>query len=75
MLKYIGSTSPECLLIPGVQLNVEAPVPEGLSEHCEGTMTESVIHQKQAEINYYNKHKSDARYVIIIKNISYTGLI
>ncbi|KAJ8308029.1 hypothetical protein KUTeg_012903 [Tegillarca granosa] len=60
MLKYIGATSPECLLIPGVQLNVEAPVPEGLSEHCEGTMTESVLQQKQAEINYYNKHKSDA---------------
>lgn len=60
LLGYIGHTSPECLLIPGVPLNLEAPIPEDLNEHAETMMKDMVLHQKEAELEYYNKHKNDA---------------
>ncbi|XP_033736327.1 ral GTPase-activating protein subunit alpha-1-like isoform X2 [Pecten maximus] len=59
MLRYIGCASPECLLIPGVSLNLEAPAPEGFSEDAEANMTHMVIKQKEAELNFYNQHKRD----------------
>lgn len=61
MLRYIGFTSPECLLTPGVPLNLEAPVPSGFSEDAEAAMTQMVIQQKEAELNFYNEHKRDTR--------------
>ena len=61
LLGYIGHTSPECHLIPGVPLNLEAPIPEDLNEHAESMMKDMVLHQKEAELEYYNKHKNDAR--------------
>lgn len=61
LLGYIGHTSPECLLIPGMPLNIEAPIPEDLNESAETMMKDMVLHQKEAELEYYNKHKNDAR--------------
>ncbi|KAL3872620.1 hypothetical protein ACJMK2_035835 [Sinanodonta woodiana] len=60
LLGYVGQTSPECLLIPGVPLNIEAPVPEDLNETVESQMQNMVLLQKEAELEYYKKHKADA---------------
>ncbi|XP_052770134.1 ral GTPase-activating protein subunit alpha-2-like isoform X3 [Mya arenaria] len=60
LLGYIGHTSPECLLIPGVPLNIEAPIPEDLNEHAEILMRGMVLEQQEAELDYFNKHKNDA---------------
>lgn len=62
LLGYVGQTSPECLLIPGVPLNIEGPIPEDLNEGAESMMQRLVLEQKHAELDYFNKHKSDARY-------------
>jgi len=61
LLTYIGHTSPECLLIPGVPLNIEGPIPEDLNKHAENLMRGMVLEQKEAETLYFNKHKNDAR--------------
>ncbi|XP_071163715.1 ral GTPase-activating protein subunit alpha-1-like isoform X42 [Mytilus edulis] len=58
LLGYIGYTSPECILEPGLPLNVEAPIPEGLSEDAENVVTDMVIDQKDGELDYYQKHKN-----------------
>lgn len=47
-------------------LNIEAPIPEGLSEEAESVVTDMVIEQKEGEIEYYQKHKNNQRYVAII---------
>lgn len=47
-------------------LNIEAPIPEGLSEEAESVVTDMVIEQKEGEIEYYQKHKNNQRYVTII---------
>ncbi|KAL5008782.1 hypothetical protein ScPMuIL_014363 [Solemya velum] len=60
MLRYVGQTSPECVLISGVPLNLEAPIPEDLCESAESTVRQMVIQQKEAELDYYSQHKSDA---------------
>ncbi|KAL4238881.1 Ral GTPase-activating protein subunit alpha-2 [Mactra antiquata] len=60
LLGYVGSTSPECLLIPGVPLNIEGPIPEDLNESAETMMKDMVLCQKNAELEYFNKHKNDA---------------
>ncbi|KAK3092349.1 hypothetical protein FSP39_001673 [Pinctada imbricata] len=57
LLQFIGNSSPECLLIPGEPLNIEAPIPEGLSSLTEGALEEMVVEQKGAELEYYNSHK------------------
>ena len=64
LLGYVGQSSPECLLIPGVPLNIEGPIPEDLNEGAEIMMKDMVLHQKEAELEYYSKHKNDARYAI-----------
>ncbi|XP_067682813.1 ral GTPase-activating protein subunit alpha-1-like isoform X5 [Haliotis asinina] len=61
LLRYIGHTSPECLLRLGNALNISAPIPEDLGEQAETMMTDMVLQQKIAELEYYNKHKSDMR--------------
>ncbi|XP_071163693.1 ral GTPase-activating protein subunit alpha-1-like isoform X21 [Mytilus edulis] len=63
LLGYIGYTSPECILEPGLPLNVEAPIPEGLSEDAENVVTDMVIDQKDGELDYYQKHKNSQRHV------------
>ncbi|GAB1601381.1 ral GTPase-activating protein subunit alpha-1-like isoform X7 [Argonauta hians] len=63
LLQYIGFASPECLLMPGVPLNIAAPIPERLSSQAEEMMTELVLQQKDAELDYYYQHKADARMV------------
>ncbi|XP_053376419.1 ral GTPase-activating protein subunit alpha-2-like isoform X3 [Mercenaria mercenaria] len=60
LLGYIGNTSPECLLQPGVPVNIEGPIPEDLNENAESVMKEMVLNQKEAELEYFNKHKNDA---------------
>lgn len=59
MLRYIGHTSPECHLIPGEPLNLEAGTPEGFSTESEEAIKGMVIHQKVNELQYYSKHKMD----------------
>ncbi|XP_036363522.1 ral GTPase-activating protein subunit alpha-1 isoform X5 [Octopus sinensis] len=61
LLRYIGYASPECLLMPGVPLNIAAPIPEKLSTQAEEMMTNLVLQQKEAELDYYYQHKSDPR--------------
>ncbi|XP_062620262.1 ral GTPase-activating protein subunit alpha-1-like [Saccostrea cucullata] len=59
MLRYIGHTSPECHLIPGEPLNLEASTPEGFSSESEEAIKRMVLHQKNNELQYYSKHKAD----------------
>ncbi|XP_056021439.1 ral GTPase-activating protein subunit alpha-1-like isoform X5 [Ostrea edulis] len=59
MLRYIGHTSPECHLIPGEPLNLEAATPEGFSMESEEAIKRMVVHQKENELNYYAQHKAD----------------
>lgn len=47
--------------MPGVPLNIAAPIPEKLSTQAEEMMTNLVLQQKEAELDYYYQHKSDAR--------------
>ncbi|XP_022332235.2 ral GTPase-activating protein subunit alpha-1-like isoform X3 [Crassostrea virginica] len=59
MLRYIGHTSPECHLIPGEPLNLEAATPEGFSSESEEAIKRMVVHQKDNELQHYSKHKAD----------------
>jgi hypothetical protein len=61
LLGYIGNTSPECLLQPGVPVNIEGPIPEDLNENAESMMKNMVLNQKEAELEYFNRHKNDAK--------------
>jgi len=45
-------------------LNKEGPIPEDLNEGAESMMQRLVLEQKSAELEYFNKHKSDARYAM-----------
>ena len=64
MLRYIGHTSPECHLIPGEPLNLEAATPEGFSSESEEAIKRMVVHQKDNELQHYSKHKADQRSVV-----------
>ncbi|KAK7504780.1 hypothetical protein BaRGS_00003808 [Batillaria attramentaria] len=59
VLRYIGETSPECLLQLGRPLNIPAPLPEALSAPAESDLTDMVQQQTDAELGYYSKHKAD----------------
>ncbi|XP_025103645.1 ral GTPase-activating protein subunit alpha-1-like isoform X4 [Pomacea canaliculata] len=59
VLRFVGETSPECLLQTGRPLNIPAPLPEVLSAPAESGLTEMVQHQREAETAYYSKHKCD----------------
>lgn len=61
VLRFVGETSPECLLQTGRPLNIPAPLPEVLSAPAESGLTEMVQHQREAETAYYSKHKCDHR--------------
>ncbi|XP_052275567.1 ral GTPase-activating protein subunit alpha-2-like isoform X4 [Dreissena polymorpha] len=61
LLGYVGHTSPECQLYPGIPLNIESPIPEDLNEHAETLMKDMLLQQKNAETQYFNKHKNDAK--------------
>ena len=61
MLQYIGHTSPECYLMPGEPLNIQAPIPVGLSSLTEDALNEMVIEQKGEELAYYGRQKNKKR--------------
>ena len=62
VLRFIGETSPECLLQLGCPLNIPAPLPEALSAPAEMDVTGMVQHQTEMELHYYSKHKADCRW-------------
>ncbi|KAL8608299.1 hypothetical protein ACOMHN_042166 [Nucella lapillus] len=59
VLRFIGETSPECLLQLGSPLNIPAPLSETLSSPAESDLTTMVQHQTDTELQYYSKHKTD----------------
>ncbi|XP_076442581.1 ral GTPase-activating protein subunit alpha-1-like isoform X3 [Babylonia areolata] len=59
VLRFIGETSPECLLQLGSPLNIPAPLTESLSAPTESDLTTMVQHQMETELQYYSKHKAD----------------
>ena len=61
LLGYIGHTSPECILEPGLPLNIEAPIPEGLSESAEADVTDMVVEQRKEELEFYQQQLHDQR--------------
>jgi hypothetical protein len=61
VLRYVGETSPECLLQLGSPLNIEASLPEALSAASESDLTTMVRQQMEMELHYYSKHKQHCR--------------
>ncbi|XP_035826426.1 ral GTPase-activating protein subunit alpha-1 [Aplysia californica] len=61
MLAYIGDTSPECLLRPGMPLNIAARVPEDLTEQAESAVNRMVGEQTEAEEEHRSTHRMDIR--------------
>jgi hypothetical protein len=61
VLRYVGETSPECLLQLGSTLNIEAALPEALSAASESDLTTMVRQQTEMELHYYSKHKQHCR--------------
>lgn len=61
LLRYIGHSSPECLIYPDQQLNVPAPVPNVLSANIQCSAVTSVLKQHNEEENYIHEISHDSR--------------
>eukprot|EP00111_Clytia_hemisphaerica_P001577 TCONS_00004492-protein len=61
LLRYVGQSSPECLIYPDQQLNLPAPVPVGLDAGIQSLAVTSVLKQHNEEENYIHEIASDAR--------------
>lgn len=62
MLRYIGQTSPECLLRPGEPLNVPARPPDDLPDTTQNVAMEMLCQQQQEEMHYFAVHRGDTRF-------------
>ena len=69
LLRYVGQSSPECLVYPDQQLNVPAPVPSVLDSSIQGSAVTSVLKQHNEEENYIHEISQDARYILIKPSI------
>ncbi|XP_038071739.1 ral GTPase-activating protein subunit alpha-1-like [Patiria miniata] len=54
--QFIGFTSPECLLKPGVPLNLVSPAPEEIPQELENSAIASLKKQNSSEETYVNQH-------------------
>lgn len=61
LLRYIGHSSPECLLFPDQQLNFPAPVPDSIDVRLQSSVVTSVLKQHNEEENYVHEIAHDAR--------------
>ncbi|XP_071963778.1 ral GTPase-activating protein subunit alpha-2-like [Antedon mediterranea] len=61
LLQYLGYTSSECLLRPGIPLNLPSPGPEQMPVDLESLTTESLLLESSQEQEYYKQHKTDNR--------------
>uniref|UniRef100_A0A8C5QVX0 Ral GTPase activating protein catalytic subunit alpha 1 n=1 Tax=Leptobrachium leishanense TaxID=445787 RepID=A0A8C5QVX0_9ANUR len=59
LLQYLGATSSECLQRPGVPLNVPAPPPACISEKLENEISNAILKQSAAEMEFVEKHCSN----------------
>ncbi|XP_022083005.1 ral GTPase-activating protein subunit alpha-1-like isoform X2 [Acanthaster planci] len=57
--QFIGFTSPECLLNPGVPLNLVSPAPEEIPQELESSAIASLKKQNSSEEAYVSKHGED----------------
>ena len=61
LLQYVGHTSPECLLHPSQALNTPFLPPDDLPATMEDALMESILGQRDEEIDYFMLHRGDSR--------------
>ena len=60
--QFIGFTSPECLLSPGVPLNLVSPAPVEIPPELESSAIASLKMQSSNEEVYVRQHGEEYRY-------------